>query len=179
MWNSPLIEYCNPYHKFSGICKPEECWNGLPKYCYKKEIHVVMVSFAVVFGLLGFCFWLKIFQNFNWQLTFVHAHPALHLGLGFIMEKGFHKKNIHNLFFFQFPWALQRSQEKLKTTAYAKSWGVNKVHFVGDAQVAYTCLHYCAFHKHANSEKSKANQRLRFSLPSIILTDLLGNKPLL
>ena len=100
LWHSPLIEYCNPYHKFSGICKPEECWNGLPKYCYKKEIHVVMVSFAVVFGLLGFCFWLKIFQNFNWQMTFVHAHQALHLGLGFIMEKGFHKKNIYITFFF-------------------------------------------------------------------------------
>ena len=37
-------------------------------------------------------------------------------------------------------------------------------------------FHYCAFHKHANSEVQK---RLHFWLPSIILTDLLGNRTLL
>ena len=37
-------------------------------------------------------------------------------------------------------------------------------------------IFYCAFHKHANSEVQKANWWLRFSLVSIILTDLLGNK---
>ena len=25
-----------------AFCKPEEGWYGLPKYCYKKAIHVVM-----------------------------------------------------------------------------------------------------------------------------------------
>ena len=28
---------------------------GQPKYCYEKAMHVVMISFAVVFGLLVFC----------------------------------------------------------------------------------------------------------------------------
>ena len=34
----------------------------------------------------------------------------------------------------------------------------------------------CAFHKHANSEVQNPPSQLRFSLPSVILTDLLGNK---
>ena len=38
---------------------------------------------------------------------------------------------------------------------------------------------YCAFHKHANSEVQNPPLQLRFSLPSVILTDLLGNKTLL
>ena len=42
------------YRKFSSICKPEEGWYGQPKYCYEKTIHVVLISFAVVFGLLVF-----------------------------------------------------------------------------------------------------------------------------
>ena len=29
--------YCNSYHKFSNICKPEEGWYGQPKYCYEKN----------------------------------------------------------------------------------------------------------------------------------------------
>ena len=40
----------------STICRPEEGWYGQPKYCYEKTIHVVMISFAVVFGLLFFFF---------------------------------------------------------------------------------------------------------------------------
>ena len=50
-----MVFYTNPcdsYHKFSNICKPEEGWYGQPKYCYEKTIHVVLISFAVVFGLL-------------------------------------------------------------------------------------------------------------------------------
>ena len=39
----------------SDICKPEEGWYGQqPKYCYEKTIHVVLISFAVVFGFLFF-----------------------------------------------------------------------------------------------------------------------------
>ena len=49
--------YCVSYHKFSNICKPEEGWYGQPKYCYEKTIHVVLISFAVVFGLLVFGYW--------------------------------------------------------------------------------------------------------------------------
>ena len=44
-------------HKFSNICKNEEGWYGQPKYCYEKTIHVVLISFAVVFGLLVFGYW--------------------------------------------------------------------------------------------------------------------------
>jgi len=42
---------------YTNICKPKEGWYGQPKYCYEKTIHVVLISFAVVFGLLvfGFC----------------------------------------------------------------------------------------------------------------------------
>ena len=29
-------------HKFSNICKPEEGWYGQPKYCYRKQLHVVL-----------------------------------------------------------------------------------------------------------------------------------------
>ena len=47
-------KYCNSYHKFSNICKPQEGWYGQPKYCYEKAIYVVMISFPVVFGLLVF-----------------------------------------------------------------------------------------------------------------------------
>ena len=33
----------------------EEGWYGQPRYCYnEKAIHVAMISFAVVFGLLAF-----------------------------------------------------------------------------------------------------------------------------
>ena len=35
-----------------NICKPEEGWNGQPKYCYKKQYTLFEISFAVVFGLL-------------------------------------------------------------------------------------------------------------------------------
>ena len=35
-----------------GACKPEDGWYGQPKHCYEKVIHVVTISFAVVFGLL-------------------------------------------------------------------------------------------------------------------------------
>jgi len=35
-------------------CKPEEGWYGQPKYCYEKTTHVVLISFAVVSGLLVF-----------------------------------------------------------------------------------------------------------------------------
>ena len=38
----------------SYICEPEEGWCGQPKYCYNKTIHVALISFAVVFGLLVF-----------------------------------------------------------------------------------------------------------------------------
>ena len=34
--------------------KPEECWYGHPKYCYEKTIHVFLISFVEVFGLLVF-----------------------------------------------------------------------------------------------------------------------------
>ena len=37
-----------------NICKPEEGWYGQPKYCYEKIIHVFLISFAVVYGLLCF-----------------------------------------------------------------------------------------------------------------------------
>ena len=40
-----------------------------------------------------------------------------------------------------------------------------------------TC--YCAFHKHANFEVQKPTDDWVLSLPSIILTELLGNKILL
>ena len=40
--------------KFNHICKPEESWYDQPKYCYGKAIHVIMISFAVVFGLTSF-----------------------------------------------------------------------------------------------------------------------------
>ena len=40
-----------------------------------------------------------------------------------------------------------------------------------------TC--YCAFHKHANFEVQKPTDNWVLSLPSIILTELLGNKILL
>ena len=52
--HSPSLYYCNSYQKFSNICKPEEGWYGLPKMFFKKAIQVV-ISFAVVFGLLVFC----------------------------------------------------------------------------------------------------------------------------
>ena len=38
---------------------------------------------------------------------------------------------------------------------------------------------YCAFHKHANSEVEKPTDGCIFFMPSIILTDLLGNNTLL
>ena len=34
---------------FRNICKPEEGWYGQLKYCYEKAIHIVLISFAVVF----------------------------------------------------------------------------------------------------------------------------------
>ena len=40
------------YNWVFNICKPEEGWYGQPKYCYKKQYNVVLISFAVVFGLL-------------------------------------------------------------------------------------------------------------------------------
>ena len=46
----------------------------------------------------------------------------------------------------------------------------------------YFLINYCAFHKHLNFEVfwcSKANWHLRFSLPSIILAHLLGNRSFL
>ena len=49
-----LYNFVIPTIKFSNICKPEEGWYGQPKYCYEKTIHVVLISFAVVFGLLVF-----------------------------------------------------------------------------------------------------------------------------
>ena len=52
--HSPSVSYCDPYHTFSTICEPEEDWYGEPKYCYVKTIHVVLISFAKVFGLLLF-----------------------------------------------------------------------------------------------------------------------------
>ena len=44
-----------PFSKCSNICKPEEGWYGEPKYCYEKTKQVVLISFAVVFGLLVLC----------------------------------------------------------------------------------------------------------------------------
>ena len=41
-----------PIILFSNICKPEEGWYDQPKYFYEKAIPVVMIIFAVVFGLL-------------------------------------------------------------------------------------------------------------------------------
>ena len=38
-----------------SFCKPEKGWYGQPKYCYEKA-NVVMISFAVVLGLLIFWF---------------------------------------------------------------------------------------------------------------------------
>ena len=37
-------------------------------------------------------------------------------------------------------------------------------------------IHYCAFHKHANSKVQKPPSQLRFSLPSIIIT-ITSNEP--
>ena len=52
--NQPNIK--KPYQPSSGlpcnICKPEEGWYGQPKYCYEKTIHVFLISFAVLSGLL-------------------------------------------------------------------------------------------------------------------------------
>ena len=42
------LKTCKP---FSNICEPEERWYGQPKYCYEKEMHVVTISFAVVFDI--------------------------------------------------------------------------------------------------------------------------------
>ena len=49
-------------HKVRGVWDPMKTkqvkqvrWSGQPKYCLKKSIHVV-ISFAVVFGLLVLCF---------------------------------------------------------------------------------------------------------------------------
>ena len=52
--NKTNINFNSPYQKVSNISKPEEGWYGQPKYCLKKAINVI-ISFAVVFGLLGFC----------------------------------------------------------------------------------------------------------------------------
>ena len=39
----------------SYIRKPEEGWYGQLNYCYEKGIHVVIISFVVVFTLSLFC----------------------------------------------------------------------------------------------------------------------------
>ena len=50
---------------------------------------------------------------------------------------------------------------------------------VSSTIIAARMFDYCAFHKHANS-KVQSQLTIAFStLPSIILTDLLGNKTLL
>ena len=41
--------YCNSYHKFSNICKPEEGWYGQQKYCYGKAMYIVMIIFLLAF----------------------------------------------------------------------------------------------------------------------------------
>ena len=51
----------DPSHKINSVpsvnLMHEEGWYGQPKYCHVKTIHVVLISFAVVFGLLVFFFW--------------------------------------------------------------------------------------------------------------------------
>ena len=55
-----------------NICKPKEGRYGQPEYCYEKAIYVVMISFAVVFGLLGF--W--ILKHGLRQLVVVQAYQV-------------------------------------------------------------------------------------------------------
>ena len=50
--------YCEILHLYNIVIpiinSAEEGWYGQPKYCCKKAIHVVLISFAVVSGLLLF-----------------------------------------------------------------------------------------------------------------------------
>ena len=52
----PFLIFNKCYHQpgFTGFLTGNF---GRPKYCYKKAIHIVMISSAVVFGLLVFCSW--------------------------------------------------------------------------------------------------------------------------
>ena len=54
LFNVEPLEKRSNQLKFSDNCKPEEGWYDQPKYCYENAIHVVMISFAVVFGLTPF-----------------------------------------------------------------------------------------------------------------------------
>ena len=56
-WEScDIYQYCNSYHKFSNTCKTWRrlVWPAEILLWKKKTIHVVLISFAVVFGLLVF-----------------------------------------------------------------------------------------------------------------------------
>ena len=50
--------YCDILHLYNIVIpiinSAEEGWYGQPKYCCKKAMHVVLISFAVVSGLLLF-----------------------------------------------------------------------------------------------------------------------------
>ena len=52
--------YCDILHLYNIVIpiinSAEEGWYGQPKYCCKKAIHVVLLRFAVVSGLLVFFF---------------------------------------------------------------------------------------------------------------------------
>ena len=41
-----------PHPPPESTCEPEEGWYGQPKYCYKKQYTLFLISFAVAFGLL-------------------------------------------------------------------------------------------------------------------------------
>ena len=96
-----------------NICKPEEGWYGQPKYCYKKQYNVVLISFAVVFGLLvpgmyhsvstgifsytGHCYHSQPNRNYfeigrlnqlNW--TFQKIRRKFDLGSTFDLDVAFH-----------------------------------------------------------------------------------------
>ena len=56
-WEScDIYQYCNPYHKFSNTCKTWRrlVWPAEILLWKNKTTHVVLISFAVVFGLLVF-----------------------------------------------------------------------------------------------------------------------------
>ena len=73
------------------LLKREEGWYGQPKYCYEKAIHVVMISFEVVLGLLVFLFPYEspvcsVFNSLGWVPR--SAAPKSDEGLSFGLKLG-------------------------------------------------------------------------------------------
>ena len=105
-------------------------------------------------------------QKSLWKLT------RSSLPLVFIVANGSHVTCQHSLSIVPY-FLLEPAWNREKITNFSK----NRRYYV--VKITNVSNHYCAFHKHANSEVQKQPSQLRFSLPSIILTDLLGNKTLL